>query len=160
MDIKIFTDMKFLGDMNVLVSIIAGCMTIVTTISGLSKSRSIQYKLENSSIPAITRISIESQWSGFGLLAKILNGIILGGLQAVVTTVSIIFIINLFFFFRDNIHYIHLCTSNPNFNVNLDFKQILSLHYKDTSVTLGAIIGCLTGISRGISTVTKVSERP
>ncbi|GCE29378.1 hypothetical protein KDA_48620 [Dictyobacter alpinus] len=159
--------MDTLNNINVLISIITGCITIITTVaSALSKSKSVQTRLQDASIPVNVRISLQDQWSGWGLFARMLNGIIRGGLAAVVSTLVAIFIVNFFFVFQTHIALMKEFSNAANsqdasnvFNAALtNFQQVLSFS-NPVAITIGLIVGLLVGVSTGISTVTGGSRR-
>src|SRR5438874_12630989 len=97
--------MDLLGNINTIVSIIVGLITIGTAIATVFKKRStVQRTIDNPSTPIEIRLHLEDQWSGAALLTKIISGIIRAGLVAVFSTIVVTFMINFFLAFQAFLH--------------------------------------------------------
>ena len=79
--------MDLLSNINTIVSIIVGLITIGTAIATVFAKRStVQRTIDNPSTPIEIRLRLEDQWSGTALWAKVIRGIIAAGLIGVFST--------------------------------------------------------------------------
>ncbi len=93
--------MDLLSNVNTIVSIIVGLITIGTAIGTVFAKRStVQRTIDNPSTPIEIRLRLEDQWSGTALWAKIIRGIIGAGLVGVFSTIVVTFMINFFLAFQ------------------------------------------------------------
>jgi len=148
------------NNLNTIVSIIVGCITIVTTISSvLSKRKTVQQAIENPSTPIDVRLRLEDQWNGSALLAKVISGIIRAGLVAVFSTILVTFMINFFLAFQQFLNDMNTFSRASSYSQAQDvFSHMLLVmgqiftFTNPVSLLIGAIVGILLGILVGLST--------
>src|SRR5215469_2531047 len=148
------------NNLNTIVSIIVGCITILTTLTSvLSKRKTVQRAIENPSIPTTVRLRLEDQWTGSALVAKVISGIIKAGLVAVFFTIVVTFMINFFLAFQQFLSDMNTFSRASSYGQAQDvfshmlvvMGQIFAFSHP-LYLLIGAIVGILLGILVGLST--------
>jgi hypothetical protein len=151
--------MDLLSNINAIVSIIVGLITIGTAIGTVFAKRStVQRTIDNPSTPIEIRLRLEDQWSGTALWAKIIRGIIGAGLVGAFTTIVVTFMINFFLAFQVFLQDMSKFSKASDYSQAQDlFSQMLMVmgqiftFTNPLSLTIGIIVGLLVGILVALS---------